>query len=954
MGNCLKAEEDEEVIDLSEGPVKNRKFTDVIWIPIFIAAQVIYIIVTIAGMADGDPAKLYEPRDFMGAYCGVEENWNEGPNTLNMPKLSYTMNLSSAVDEVMRQTICSPVAKRALVDGDGSIQPLLQTTQEQQDYLCSCCLVPCDKCVGGSDNGGVLADTSSLSDTISSRMSELTDMSKAGDLFNPLGANGDMFSTNDFWGEANKYFNMVCLPDCATDYQHLNTSRTAGREYKYTPPQDSGLHQVWTTLADADGNYLTNTIKATMDTAFTFEALPFSVCPYSAQFCVPFPGMTFKELAAGSDYCSFEMASQVVAEVGQAAAAAFQSIGLTSLSAEHTENFGELVGDFERSLDTFAIVAVLTFIIGVVVLVALRFTISICVWISVFIVTFSFFFGAACAYVRSGQCAGADFFGSGAQTVSAITVSGTQAISNAASNTEAASEDYEAADASDYRGVQHRTKSGLSCLEWDTQTVMPEYNSTNYPDSGLLKNYCRNPSKDTDLYTARTIWCITGDVAVPWEECAPIGVFQPECANGYAVTDKNMRDVLWYSSFVIWGLGIIWFVLVVCMVGRIRLAIAINKVAASFVTHNPHIVLVPIVQVIFAILWTALWVHSAAFLLSQVPDSHTPMEKFETYAEAAGTGSECAFWEFGSDCTASPGKCTDSWPTGSVWKDNVCDMVNGTALCWRCAPPRYMFDWRFAVSFFVFLWNNAFNVALGQLIVAMTVAIWFFQPPSVKGSVLLLPNALRQTFKYHIGSVMFGSFIVALVEFIRYVMKYFEEQAKAQKNRVLALLLKGVQCCIWCFEKCIKFLNKNAYIQIALTSKSFCPAARAAFMLILRNALRFGTLGMLGFAIQLIGYLCIMGSSLVCGYFLIREMHPDIQPVLPMVIYGALSYIVAKLYMNVFGLAVDTSLQCFLVVEENPNMPQDTVPEALQDFVANHPPASQKASDAAPAPEEQS
>ena len=43
---------------------------------------------------------------------------------------------------------------------------------------------------------------------------------------------------------------------------------------------------------------------------------------------------------------------------------------------------------------------------------------------------------------------------------------------------------------------------------------------------------------------------------------------------------------------------------------------------------------------------------------------------------------------------------------------------------------------------------------------------------------------------------------------------YFEQQAKAQKNKVMVLVLKAVQCFLWCVEKCIKFLNKNAYIQI--------------------------------------------------------------------------------------------------------------------------------------------
>jgi hypothetical protein len=37
----------------------------------------------------------------------------------------------------------------------------------------------------------------------------------------------------------------------------------------------------------------------------------------------------------------------------------------------------------------------------------------------------------------------------------------------------------------------------------------------------------------------------------------------------------------------------------------------------------------------------------------------------------------------------------------------------------------------------------------------------------------------------------------------------------------------------------LRFLNKNAYIGIAIYGKNFCKAAKDAFFLLLRNALRY-------------------------------------------------------------------------------------------------------------------
>merc|ERR1712037_399637 len=133
---------------------------------------------------------------------------------------------------------------------------------------------------------------------------------------------------------------------------------------------------------------------------------------------------------------------------------------------------------------------------------------------------------------------------------------------------------------------------------------------------------------------------------------------------------------------------------------------------------------------------------------------------------------------------------------------------------------------------------------------------------------------------------------------------------------LVVCILKALQYLLWCFEKCLKFLNKNAYIQTALLGTSFCTSAKNAFFLIVRNAARFATVAMLGSVIHFLGFIFIMAATLVSGCFILAGLHTEISPVVPMVVYGVLGYIVAKLYMNVFGLAVDSVLQCFIAAEE--------------------------------------
>lgn len=47
-------------------------------------------------------------------------------------------------------------------------------------------------------------------------------------------------------------------------------------------------------------------------------------------------------------------------------------------------------------------------------------------------------------------------------------------------------------------------------------------------------------------------------------------------------------------------------------------------------------------------------------------------------------------------------------------------------------------------------------------------------------------------------------------------MNYFEKQAKAQKNQVMACVLRICRWCMWCFEQCVRFLNKHLRQQVVV------------------------------------------------------------------------------------------------------------------------------------------
>jgi len=663
--------------------------------------------------------------------------------------------------------------------------------------------------------------------------------------------------------------------------------------------------------------------------SFTFKALPEGECPYPPIHCVPFPGLTFTEVSP-SKSC-FPETSDEASKV--ASAGATEAMQLASNAAEGaTDVLGTMVGDVITTIDALILVCVGSFVVGIVFLVLLRFVIACVVYGSLALVFALLMTAGAVCYVKSGQCADATLTSTGQQAAAATATTAIAAAQAAASGEllNTSNEDMTGV-GQDYRGGQTRTRTGKLCQRWDSQ--VPHNHSlspTDYPE--LSENYCRNPGVAPNL--APSIWCYTTDPTTRWQLCTPLGVILPKCEAGYAIESEVMRQAIEIIAYIIWGFAGLWLLIIGCLWSRIRLAVALNKVACDFVVQTPQTIAVPIVQAFIAGIWCILWGLSAAFLVSQVPDGYTPKEYYESYAIAFGTSDD-------------PGKCTDKWPTGFVWKDggdltetdNPCSGNMGntsgiTPRCWRCAPPRFAINENFAFSFFMYLWNNALFIAVGQCIVAAAVGIWFFKSADERRSIAshggVVSKAVKIIFRYHMGSLAFGAFIVAVVQFIRYCMKYLEKQAQAQKNKVMVLILKGVQCCLWCFEKCLKFLNKNAYIQIALLGKNFCLSAKAAFFLILRNLATFGIIAILGSVIELIGVWFICIATVVMGYYVLSLIHPDKSPVVPLLLYLSVGYVVGKLYMSVFQLAVDTCLQCFMIVKDmGPDADTSFVPGPL-------------------------
>lgn len=215
-------------------------------------------------------------------------------------------------------------------------------------------------------------------------------------------------------------------------------------------------------------------------------------------------------------------------------------------------------------------------------------------------------------------------------------------------------------------------------------------------------------------------------------------------------------------------------------------------------------------------------------------------------------------------------------------------------------------------------------------------------------------SSFWRAIRYHLGSLAFGSLILAVIQTIRAVLTYLQTQLRgAKENRVAKFLLMCLNCCCGCLEILIRFLNRNAYIEIAIYGYPFCKAAKTAFQLLIRNALRVAVVDKVADFLLFLGKIMITLATSFVGVVLLQM--PEVVPgwdapdvgrfwAVPLIMIALLSYIVASCFMTVYEMAIDTIFLSFCEdCERNDGVDKPYfMTENLKKFLDQSPKVSEK------------
>ncbi|XP_030930166.1 choline transporter protein 1 isoform X2 [Quercus lobata] len=260
---------------------------------------------------------------------------------------------------------------------------------------------------------------------------------------------------------------------------------------------------------------------------------------------------------------------------------------------------------------------------------------------------------------------------------------------------------------------------------------------------------------------------------------------------------------------------------------------------------------------------------------------------------------------------------------------NCCayDLVSKRVNCDHCCGYSIHYTPHIGVAILFHLfgcyWATQFFIACSSTVIAGSVASYYWARGETSPEIPFLPvfSSMKRLMRYGLGSVALGSLIVSFVESLRFMLESIRRKLKVSSTTPHSYMGKAAfhssRFCFRCIEWTIKSVNRNAYIMIAITGKSFCKASEIATELIINNILRIGRVNVIGDVILFLGKLCVSLSSALFAFLMLdthkyRSAHNKISsPVFPVVVCWGLGYVVATLFFAVVEMSIDTIILSF-------------------------------------------
>jgi hypothetical protein len=226
---------------------------------------------------------------------------------------------------------------------------------------------------------------------------------------------------------------------------------------------------------------------------------------------------------------------------------------------------------------------------------------------------------------------------------------------------------------------------------------------------------------------------------------------------------------------------------------------------------------------------------------------------------------------------------------------------------------------------FGLLWLMALLDYLNNFIVICSACTYYFnnkRAVTVTQEPASVSKAWRIAYMNHLGSIAIGSFIIAVIRFIKYTFVYMTQKveewtAGSESAACLKCFFKCATCCLECIEKITDYINESAFCYIAITGDNFCTGALEALLIKVKYLPMVAFATYLAKIFILIGKIAIIVGNVFLFKVILNEVTMEGDDVSnatgPMILVAGVTYLFVSMFIGMFDESVNAMLTCVAV-----------------------------------------
>jgi len=226
-------------------------------------------------------------------------------------------------------------------------------------------------------------------------------------------------------------------------------------------------------------------------------------------------------------------------------------------------------------------------------------------------------------------------------------------------------------------------------------------------------------------------------------------------------------------------------------------------------------------------------------------------------------------------------------------------------------------QWMMFFMCFGLLWILKFIDDKVKFITMVSAATYYFSSNSEKNGSARVCTGFTYAYRKHAGSLAFGSLIMTIITILRMIVDGLANSANESDNGAAKVIACVAQCLMRCLEDLIEYINRTAYAYMAVTGDGFCASAWNGFLLNLKHCAKFYFAIRIAGVFVFMGILAITAANTALGYVIMSYATKEIDQMEsvmgPLIIIGAISFVIACIFLGLFDEAVLATIHCYAV-----------------------------------------